>query len=245
MYHMEGKTAIVTGAAAGIGYAIAERFLEEGVNVAMCDVAKERLEQSAAVLSEKGTVYAEVLDISDWEAVSAFTKRVHARFGRIDILINNAAITRDAQFYKMDLDQFRKVIDVDLMGTVYMCKACVPYMMEQHYGKIVNCSSVAVLNGNFGQTNYSAAKGAIISYTHTMGKELFKHGINVNAVIPGACLTDLLMSIPEELREEKKNRLPAKRWGTPRELANVYVFLSSDEASWINCAPILVDGGYI
>lgn len=244
MYHMEGRVAIVTGSAAGIGYAIAERFLEEGVIVAMCDVAKERLEAAAEVLSAKGTVYPEVVDISNYDEVVAFADRVHEKFGRIDILINNAAIIKDAQFYKMDIEQFRKVIDVDLMGTVHMCKACVPYMMEQNYGKIVNCSSVAALSGNFGQTNYSAAKGAIISYTHTMGKELMKYGINVNAVVPGACMTDMVMKIPEDIRNEKAKKLPAKRWGTPRELANAYVYLSSDEASWINCESVRVDGGY-
>lgn len=244
MYHMEGKTAIITGGAAGIGYATAERFLEEGVNVAICDVAADRLAQAAKALGEKGTVYYEAVDISDFDAVTAFVKRVHETFGSVDFLINNAGITRDAQFYKMDIAQFQKVIDVNLMGSVHMCKACVPYMMEQHFGKIVNCSSVAALSGNFGQTNYSAAKGAMLSFTHTMGKELLRHGINVNVIIPGAVLTDMTMAMPEEIREAKAKTFPAKRWGTPRELANAYVFLCSDEASWINCASLQVDGGY-
>lgn len=244
MYAMEGKTAIVTGGAAGIGYAIAERFLEEGVNVAICDVAADRLANAAETLSEKGTVYYEVIDISNFEAVTAFVKNVYDKFGSVDILANNAGITRDAQFYKMDIAQFRKVIDVNLMGTVNMCKACVPYMMENHYGKIINCSSVAALSGNFGQTNYSAAKGAILSYTHTMGKELMRHGINVNVIIPGAVLTDMTMAMPEDIREAKAKTFPGKRWAQPRELANAYVFLASDEASWINCAEVKVDGGY-
>lgn len=244
MYNMKGRTAIITGGAAGIGYATAERFLEEGVNVAICDVAEEKLTQAAKALAEKGVVYYEVVDISNFDAVTTFVKNVFDKFGSVDILINNAGITRDAQFYKMDIGQFRKVIDVNLMGSVNMCKACVPYMMEQKYGKIVNCSSVAALSGNFGQTNYSAAKGAMLSYTHTMGKELMRHGINVNVIIPGAVLTDMTMAMPEDIREAKAKTLPGKRWGSPRELANAYVFLASDEASWINCAQLQVDGGY-
>ena len=245
MYQMDGKVAIVTGGAAGIGYAIAERLLEENVIVAICDIAEERLAKAAETLSAKGTVYYEVLDISKYDDVLAFGKNVHDKFGHIDFLMNNAAIIKDAQFYKMDIENFRKVIEVDLMGTVYMCKACVPYMMEQHYGKIVNCSSVAAFSGNFGQTNYSAAKGAVVSMTKTMGKELLKHGINVNVIIPGACMTDMVMQIHEEIREKKAQTLPARRWGTPRELANAYVFLASEQATWISGTSLLVDGGYL
>ncbi len=244
LYNMAGRTAIITGGAAGIGYATAERFLEEGVIVAICDVAEDKLIKAAECLRKKGTVYFETVDISDYDAVTAFVKNVHEKFGRIDILVNNAGITRDAQFYKMDIEQFKKAIDVNLMGSVNMCKACVPYMMDQHYGKIINCSSVAALSGNFGQSNYAAAKGAILSYTHTLGKELMRYGINVNAIIPGAVLTEMTMAIPEAIREMQEKKFPAKRWGSPRELANVYVFLASDEASWINCARIQVDGGY-
>ena len=244
MYHLEGKTAIVTGGAVGIGYAIAERFLEEGMNVAVCDIAAEKLEQAKKSLSEKGNLYCEAIDISDYDAVVQFVKNVYDTFRSVDVLANNAGMARDAQFYKMDIEQFRKVIDVNLMGSVNMCKACVPYMMDQHYGKIINCSSVAALSGNFGQTNYAAAKGALLSYTHTMGKELMRHGINVNVIIPGAVLTDMTMAIPKEIREAKAKTFPAKRWGEPRELANVYAFLASDEASWINCASVQVDGGY-
>ena len=245
MYHMDGKIAIITGAAAGLGYAAAERFLEENVKVAICDIAEKRLIDAAKTLSEKGEVYYEVVDISNFDAVTAFVKHVYEKFGRIDILINNAGITRDAQFYKMDVAQFKSVIDVNLMGTVHMCKACVPYMMEQKYGKIVNCSSVAAIRGNFGQTNYVASKGAIVTMTHSMGRELMKYGINVNVVAPGACLTEMTMAIPEDVRVKRANEFPAKRWGDPREVANAYLFLASDEASWINGTELCVDGGYV
>ena len=126
-----------------------------------------------------------------------------------------------------------------------MCKACVPYMMERKYGKIVNCSSVAAIRGNFGQTNYVASKGAIVTMTHSMGRELMKYGINVNVVAPGACLTEMTMAIPEDVREKRANEFPAKRWGDPREVANAYLFLASDEASWINGTELCVDGGYV
>ena len=218
MYNMEGKTVIVTGAAGGIGYAIAERFLEEKATVVIVDVIEDKLNHALETLRAKGNVAAKVLDISDWDAVVKCVEEIHNELGGPDILINNAGITRDAQFYKMEIKMFEKVVDVNLMGTVYMSKACVPYMMAQHYGKIVNCSSVAALSGNFGQTNYAASKGAIISLTHTMGKELMRHGINVNCVIPGAVLTEMTMLIPEEIRKQKEKTFPARRWGSPRRL---------------------------
>ena len=164
-------------------------------------------------------------------------------FGRVDILINNAGITKDAQFYKMDLAQFQKVIDVNLMGTVTMCKAVVPIMMEQKYGRIVNSSSISALAGNFGQTNYAASKGAILSLTRSMGRELVKYGITVNAIVPGAIETPMTLAIPDDIRAQKASKFPSRRWGTPREVANAYAFLASEEASYINSASLVVDGG--
>ena len=163
MGKLDHKVAIVTGAAGGIGYATAEKFLEEGAKVMICDVAADRLEAAAQVLSEKGEILWATLDICDEAAVGTMVQYTRETFGRVDILINNAGITKDAQFYKMDLAQFQKVIDVNLMGTVTMCKAVVPIMMEQKYGRIVNSSSISALAGNFGQTNYAASKGAILS----------------------------------------------------------------------------------
>ena len=170
MGRLEGKTAIVTGAAGGIGYATAEKFLEEGAAVMICDVAEDRLSEAAKALSAKGKVIWQAADISDAEAAVALVKRTAEEFGGPDILINNAGITRDAQLYKMELEQFEKVIRINLMGTVVMCKAVIPYMMERRYGRIVNCSSVSALAGNFGQTNYAASKGAIWSLTRSMGR---------------------------------------------------------------------------
>ena len=245
MGRLEGKTAIVTGAAGGIGYATAEKFLEEGAAVMICDVAEARLSEAAKALSAKGKVIWQAADISDAEAAVALVKRTAEELGGPDILINNAGITRDAQLYKMELEQFEKVIRINLMGTVVMCKAVIPYMMERRYGRIVNCSSVSALAGNFGQTNYAASKGAIWSLTRSMGHELGKYGITVNAVIPGAIETPMTRAIPDDIRAKKAQAFPMRRWGSAREVANAYCFLASEEASYINATSLIVDGGYL
>jgi len=244
MGRLDNKVAIISGAAGGIGYATAEKFLEEGASVMICDMDAARLAAAAETLSQKGKVLWEALSITDVEAVEAMVKRTKEELGSVDILINNAGITKDAQFYKMDLAQFQQVIDVNLMGTVIMSKAVVPYMMAQKSGRIVHSSSVSAVVGNFGQTNYAASKGAIISLTRSMGRELAKHGINVTAILPGVIETAMTQAIPAEIRAEKASRIPMKRWGQPREIANVYAFLASDEASFVNGVTITVDGGF-
>jgi len=244
MGRLDNKVAIISGAAGGIGYATAEKFLEEGASVMICDMDATRLAAAAETLSQKGKVLWEAVNITNVEAVEAMVKRTNEELGHIDILINNAGITKDAQFYKMDLAQFQQVIDVNLMGTVIMSKAVVPYMMAQKSGRIVHSSSVSAVVGNFGQTNYAASKGAIISLTRSMGRELAKHGINVTAILPGAIETPMTDAIPPEIRAEKASRFPMKRWGQPREIANVYAFLASDEASYVNGVTITVDGGF-
>lgn len=245
MKRLENKVAVISGAAGGIGYATAEKFLEEGAKVMICDMAADRLETAAAQLSQKGEVIWAALDICDEQAVNDMAKRTFETFGSVDILVNNAGITKDAQFYKMSIAQFQKVVDVNLMGSVTMSKAVVPYMMEQHWGRILNSSSVAALAGNFGQTNYAASKGAILSLTRSMGKELGRYGITVNAIVPGAIITPMTSAIPEEVRAEKASRFPTKRWGEPREVANVYAFLASEEASYVNATAVTVDGGFL
>ena len=244
MGRLDNKVAIISGAAGGIGYATAEKFLEEGASVMICDMDAARLEAAAETLSRKGKVLWEAVNITNVEAVEAMVKRTKEELGSVDILINNAGITKDAQFYKMDLAQFQQVIDVNLMGTVIMSKAVVPYMMAQKSGRIVHSSSVSAVVGNFGQTNYAASKGAIISLTRSMGRELAKYGINVTAILPGAIETPMTDAIPPEIRAEKASRFPMKRWGQPREIANVYAFLASDEASYVNGVTITVDGGF-
>jgi len=216
MGKLENRVAIISGAAGGIGYATAEKFLEEGARVMICDMDEERLKAAAETLSQKGEVLWDAVNICDAEAVEAMVKRTHETFGSVDILINNAGITKDAQFYKMDILQFQKVIEVNLMGTVTMSKAVVPYMMEQKYGRIVHSSSISALAGNFGQTNYAASKGAILSLTRSMGRELIKYGITVNAIVPGAIETPMTLAIPP-ISGHKKPQSSPPSGGEPPE----------------------------
>ena len=241
---LKNKVAIITGAAVGIGYAAAELFLEEGARVAICDINAAKVEEAASKLSAKGEIRGYVCDVSNREQVNEMVKKIAEDFGRVDILVNNAGITKDAQFYKMSPEQFEAVINVNLLGNFNMTKAVVPYMMEQKYGKIVHCSSVSAFNGNFGQTNYATSKAAIMGMTRVQGKELGKYGINVNAVCPGSIMTDMYIAVPEEAKQKKLAGIALRRYGDPREAAQVYCFLASDEASYITSQTIVCDGGF-
>jgi len=241
---LSNKVAIITGAAVGIGYAAAELFLEEGACVAICDINAEKIAEAADTLSAKGEVRGYACNIADKAQVDAMVEQIAKDFGHIDILVNNAGITKDAQFYKMTEEQFDAVINVNLRGNFYMTKAVVPYMMEQKYGKIVHCASVSAFNGNFGQSNYAASKAAVMGMARVQAKELGKYGINVNAVCPGSILTPMYDAVPEEIRQKKLAGIPLRRFGDPREAAQVYCFLASDESSYITAQTIVCDGGF-
>ena len=240
---LEGKVAIVTGAASGIGLGTSKRFLQEGAKVAICDVRQESVDAAVEQLGEYGPVCGFANDITNRAGCDEFVKKVVDRFGKVDILINNAGITKDAQFYKMADDAFRKVIEVNLFGTYNMSKAVVPYMMEQRYGKIVNASSIACIKGNFGQSNYASSKAALMSFTRSLGRELGKYGINVNAVAPGFIRTPMTDVIPPNIMQQKIESMPLRRTGEISDVAAAYVFLASDEASFINATTLIVDGG--
>ena len=237
---LKDKVAIITGAAAGIGFATAEKFLAEGAKVAICDVSEEALSKAAEKL---GDIMTFKVDITDVDSVEDMVCKVKEAYGRVDILINNAGIIKDAQFYKMDASAFHKVIDVNLFGTYNCCKAVIPIMMEQKYGRIVSAASVSAFNGAFGQSNYAASKAAIMGMTRSMGRELGKYGITVNAVAPGSVMTAMFSTIPEELKEKKLKEIPVRRFGVPEDIANMFAFLASDEASYVNGTTIVVDGG--
>ena len=241
---LTGRIAVVTGGAAGIGFATARLFLQEGATVAICDLNAEKVDAAVADLEKFGTVRGFVTDISKKDQCAALAGKVLNEFNRIDILVNNAGITMDAQFYKMTDEQFERVLDVNLKGLFYMSKAVVPAMMEQKYGKILHASSVSAYNGNFGQTNYAASKAAIIGMTRVMGKELGKYGINVNAVAPGSIMTDMYSAVPEEAKQKKLVSIPLRRYGTPEEAAQLFAFLASDESSYITAQTITIDGGF-
>ncbi len=241
---LKDRVAIVTGGAAGIGFAVAKLFLEEGAIVAICDIRADKVHSAVNALRPLGQVRGFTVDIAKKDMCEKMAADVKATFGRIDILINNAGITADAQFYKMTDEQFDRVIEVNLKGTYYMTKAVIPSMMEQKYGKIVHASSVSAYNGNFGQANYAASKAAIIGMTRVQGKELGKYGINVNAIAPGSIMTDMYAAVPEEQKRKKLAAIPLRRYADPAEAAQVFAFLASDEASYITAQTITVDGGF-
>ena len=244
MKDLSGRIAVVTGAGKGIGYAIAEKLLaENAAGVAILEMDGELAKQSALTLDPTGEkVLGVQCDVSDFEGVQAAFKEVAAKFGRVDILVNNAGITRDAMFHKMPPAQFQLVLNVHLMGTYNCCQAVIPAMREQGYGRIINVSSVNAI-GNVGQTNYSAAKGAIEAFTRSLALESIRKNITVNAIGPGMIDTDMLRAIPDDIRAGLIKNHPAQRVAQPSEVANLVAFLANEEASWVNGNIIMVSGG--
>jgi 3-oxoacyl-[acyl-carrier protein] reductase len=243
MQRLQGKVAIITGGAQGIGHATARRFLEEGAIVALCDVRPEPVAAAVESLRALGPVEGYVVDVTRREEIDAMVAAVRDRHGRIDVLVNNAGITLDARLQKMQEQQFDRVIDVNLKGTFNCAQAVVDVMIEQGSGVILNASSVVGIYGNFGQTNYAASKFGVIGFVKTWARELGPKGVRCNAVAPGFIETPILETIPEKVLHQMRDRVPLKRLGTPRDIANVYAFLASDEAAYINGAVIEVAGG--
>ena len=244
MKRLDGKVCIVTGAAQGIGEATALKFAAEGATVIVCDRQAEGAELVAQRCRSLGVqALGLVLDVTSREQVNGVIAETMARFRRIDALVNNAGITMDARLQKMTLEQFDRVIDVNLRGVFHCSQAVADVMVAQGCGVILNASSVVGLYGNFGQTNYAASKFGVIGFTKTWSRELGPKGVRVNAVAPGFIETPILNSIPDKVLKEMEDRVPLKRLGKPEEIANVYAFLASDEASYINGAVIEVSGG--
>lgn len=240
---LENKVAIITGGARGIGKAAAEVFTREGATVIIWDMLDEG-EQTAGTLRVAG-FQAEFVKISvtDVPALEAAARDVVERYGRIDILINNAGITRDRTLLKMSHLEWQQVIDVNLTGVFNCTKAIVPYMVERGYGRIICTSSVVGIHGNFGQTNYSATKAGVVAMCRTWAKELGPKGITANAVAPGFIRTDMTDAMPEEARQGVIQTIPVKRMGEPNDIAWAYLFLASDEASFVNGQVLGVNGG--
>ncbi|SAK82677.1 3-oxoacyl-[acyl-carrier-protein] reductase [Caballeronia arationis] len=241
---LKGKVAIVTGAGQGIGAATALKFAREGAAVAACDVNREALSKVVEACREAGgEADAFGVDVADRKSVNDMVARVLAGHGRIDVLVNNAGITRDARLQKMTLEQFDDVIDVNLRGVFHAAQAVVDTMVEQGAGVILNASSVVGIYGNYGQTNYAAAKFGVIGFTKTWSRELGPKGIRVNAVAPGFIDTPILSTVPDEVMAKMREQVPLRRLGRPEEIASIYAFLASDEASYINGAVIEASGG--
>ena len=250
-----GRVVIVTGGTAGIGHATALRFAESGDVVVLWDIDDRNVETLlAGVENAGGTGVFHQVDVSDGGAVEAAVAEVVDEFGRIDVLINNAGILRDAQLVKwadgdvvatMSDDDFTAVLDVNLRGVFVCTRAVVPHMIRGGGGVILSASSVVGLHGNFGQTNYVAAKAAVVGMTRTWARELGRYGIRVNAVAPGFIRTEMLDSIPAKIVEAAAAHNPLRRIGEPREIAEAYFWLASDAASYVHGTVLSVDGGLV
>ncbi|MFD1205109.1 MULTISPECIES: 3-oxoacyl-ACP reductase FabG [Sporosarcina] len=243
---MKGKTVVITGGGSGIGAVAANVFGKEGAQVAIIDFNEIAGEETAKSLHGEGIEAAFFkANVADQEQVQSAAQKVLEHFGKVDVLINNAGITKDAMLVKMEANDFRQVVDVNLTGVFYCTQAFLPTMLAAGKGKIVNTSSIAGTGGNIGQTNYSAAKAGVIGMTRTWAKEYGRKGINVNAVAPGFIETDMIETIPEKVLEQMKLLTPSARMGKPEDIASAYLFLSSEEADFINGTVLEVDGGML
>jgi 3-oxoacyl-[acyl-carrier protein] reductase len=240
---LKDKVALITGGANGIGLATAERFAKEGAKIIMWDVA-DRGNAVAERLREEGyDVRFKKVSVTDQEEVLAAVAEARAQFGRIDILINNAGITKDRTLLKMTKEEWDDVIAVNLTGVFNCTQAVAPVMKEQNYGRIVSASSNVAIRGNFGQTNYVATKSAIIGMTKVWAMELGRFGITANCIAPGFIHTAMTDLMPEEVRKQSLPHIPLGKWGYPEDIANGYLYLASDEASFVSGICLTIDGG--
>jgi 3-oxoacyl-[acyl-carrier protein] reductase len=246
MNRLQNKVAIITGGAAGLGRATVKLFAAEGAAVSIWDVSGDAGQALAEELTQAGlTAEYRQVDVGDTAAVAAAMEAVRDGFGHLDILINNAGITRDATLLKMEESQFDQVVDVNLKGVFNCGQAAARVMVEQGSGSIVNTSSVVALYGNFGQTNYVAAKAGVIGMTRVWARELGRKGVRVNAVAPGFIATEMVQAMPEKVRAMMADKTPMQRLGQPEEIARAYLYLASDEASFVHGAVLSVDGGLV
>ena len=249
---LQDKVCLITGGAAGIGKAAALRFAQEGAKVVVCDVSQEAGEELLPLLGAEASF--NVVNVVDRDAVQQWIDATLEKYGRIDVLINNAGITRDSLLVKykegqvvsqMSQEAWDFVIDVNLKGVFNCTQAVVPAMIEQGGGVIINASSVVGLYGNFGQSNYVATKAGVIGMTKVWARELGRYKIRVNAVAPGFVLTEMVKKMPEKVLANMQEHTPIGRLGEPEDIANAFLWLASDESSFVHGATISVDGGIV
>jgi len=246
MNRLQNKVAVITGGAQGIGKATALKFSSEGADIIIWDVNEEKGNQLLSELTslQRNAMFTKV-DVTKMSSTEDAVQKAIEKFSKIDILINNAGITKDASLAKMTAEQWQQVIDVNLTGVFNCTKGVLPFMIEKKSGRIINTSSVVGLYGNFGQTNYVATKSGIVGMTKVWARELGRKGITVNAVAPGFIATEMMKTIPENILKALEEKTPLGRLGLPEDIANAYLFLASEEASFINGAVLSVDGGLI
>jgi 3-oxoacyl-(acyl-carrier-protein) reductase len=241
---LKDKVAIITGAGRGLGFAMAMYFAGEGAKIAVVDLTKESCDHAcAAIQAAGGTAIAMPCNVTDRKAVEKMAQDVQTEYGKIDILINNAGITRDAGFFKMTDADWDAVLDVNLKSMFICTQVIGAKMAENDYGRVVCISSLSGNEGNFGQTNYSASKAGVIGLVKSLSKELPRKGILINAIAPGFIITEMTDAIPDNVKEKIIARIPMRRGGTPEEVAKAALFLASDEASYINGQVLCVNGG--
>lgn len=242
---LSGKTALVTGAARGIGKALALRFAEEGANIAFTDlVIDENGEATRKEIEAKGVkCMAYASNAADFAETEEIVKKIHADFGQIDILVNNAGITKDGLMLRMSEAQWDAVINVNLKSAFNFIHACLPIMMRQRGGSIINMSSVVGVHGNAGQANYSASKAGMIALAKSVAQEMGSRGVRANSIAPGFIETAMTHQLPEDVRKDWMQKIPLRRGGQAEDVANVAVFLASDLSSYVTGQVIQVDGG--
>jgi len=247
MIDLTGKLALVTGGARGIGKAICLSLARQGADIAFVDVG--RVEVAEATVAEiqalgRRAIYLPA-DVTDPEACDKAVKAAVQAFGKVDILVNNAGITRDDLIMRMPIEDWKKVLEVNLFGAFYMTKAAIRPMLKAHAGRIINMSSVSGQAGQMGQANYSSSKAGLIGLTKATAREVASRNITCNAIAPGFVVTDLTKDLPAELMDEMKKRTPLARFGTPEDIAAAVTFLASDEAAYITGQVLAVDGGLV
>jgi 3-oxoacyl-[acyl-carrier protein] reductase len=247
MIDLTDKIAVVTGAAQGIGKAVAKTLAQRGANVVVADLQVEKAEAVAQEITANtgNKAIAIQVDVADGESAKAMIDAASAEFGRVDILVNNAGVTRDNLIMRMNESDFDLVININLKGAFNCSKAVIRKMMKQRSGRIINMTSVSGITGQAGQTNYSSSKAGLIGFTKALAKEVGSRGITVNAVAPGFIETALTVDLPEDIKEMGIKLTPMGRFGQPQDVANAVAFLASDEAAFITGEILKVDGGMV